>query len=615
MAQTRGKKPRTPRKFRKEQAQSAGADTPAPAPAPAAVPEMDYQAIIKSHKLKQVIVNPKSKFVVCTYWWGRGNANKNYLRFGDETTDQAIKDGKRVNYACTGEFIEQIKEEIIEEIREEEEEEQAIEKAIADGMFDEEREFYEISKERRIAILKKYPLKYDRKKVDSILARPDIQKRVSEGMKQNEIRMKAEGKVKHEATKFEDMIDTWINMCKSVGCNYIVEEYPEFAFPGKYQLAINLKPLFIKEALLTAGAQGRGVLYIDGDMTIKRYPDLFDMPSVDFMARGWNVDPRGSMNYLRDDVCFDPYIFETSGGTMYFAPTRQAILLLKQWAKVSAQPDMQGKADDRILSMVFTTGRQNEAISSIQLPIEYLWLNDAYDFQKKEDVMQDRIYIEHPACLTAEETAREQGASASREPPKYEEVVTDMIDCAQPGGVFYEYVFFTERRFVESFEPYLNYLRRAKTNKGEPFYKIVGFEEHYGRYNKVAYKNMEKSNAIDVKTLPAPEMLAKLPQDTTIPMIIACFKNGNDVLIGDYQGEYSATYDLMAENIGDQHLTPYQRKIKLDVTKPIYMSGLNPVLIHLLMMCETLEDINQHYHESFMFASRIRAWWTKTDRV
>ena len=608
MAHTRGrKKPRTPRKFPRE---------PEPEPVPeqvqdagAAAPAMDYQAIIKSHTLKQVIVNPKSKFVVCTYWWGRGNANKNYLRFGDETTDQAIKDGKRVNYACAGEFIEQIRDNLLEEMREAEEEEMAIEEV------GDETEYYALPKEKRIALLKKINLKYDKKKIDSILARPDIHKKISDAMKQNEAQMTAEGKVKHEATKFEDMIDTWTKMCESVGCNYIVEEYPEFAFPGKYQLAINLKPLFIKEALLTAGKQGRGVLYIDGDMTIKRYPDIFDMPSIDFMARGWNIDPRGNINYVRNDVCFDPYIFETSGGTMFFAPTRQAVLLLKQWAKVSAQPDMQGKADDRILSMVFTTGRQNEAISSIQLPLEYLWLNDAYDFQNKEDIDQDRIYIEHPACLTAEETARDQGASASREPPKYEEIVTDMIDCAQPGGVFYEYVFFTERRFVESFEPYLKYLRRAKNNKGEPFFKIVDFDEHYGRYNKVAYKNMEQSNMIDVKTLPPIEMLAKLPQDTTVPMIIACFKNGNDVLIGDFKGNYSATYDLVAENIGDQHLSPYQRKIKIDTKKPIYMSGLNPVLIHLLMMCETLEDINQHYHESFLFASRIRAWWTKTDQV
>jgi hypothetical protein len=53
---------------------------------------MDYQAIIKAHKLKPVIVNPKSKFVVCTYWWGRGNANKNFWRFGNEITDAEVKE-------------------------------------------------------------------------------------------------------------------------------------------------------------------------------------------------------------------------------------------------------------------------------------------------------------------------------------------------------------------------------------------------------------------------------------------------------------------------------------------------------------------------------------------
>ena len=597
MARTRSNRIRTPRRFPKdEEPQTAGNG-------------MDYQAIIKAHKLKPVIVNPKSKFVVCTYWWGRGNANKNYLRFGDATTEQAIKDGKRVAYACTGEFIEQIRENIIEEIREEEETELAAEKVGS------EEKFYAMPKEKRIALLKKINLKYSKKKVDELLARPDIQAKISAAMKKNELDMMAEGKVKQEAIKFEAMIDVWTKMCESIGCNYIVEEYPEFAAPGKYQLAINLKPLFIKEALITAAAEGRGVLYIDGDMTIKRYPDIFDMPSIDFMARGWNADPRGSVKYLKNDICFDPYIFETSGGTMFFAPTRPAVTLLKEWARVSGLPEMQGKADDRILSMVFTTGRQNEAVSSIQLPIEYLWLTDAYDFQKPEDIVKDRIYIEHPACLTAEETARDQGAAASREPPNYEKVISDMIDCAQPGGVVYEYVFFTERRFVESFEPYLNYLRRSKNDKGELYYKVVSFDEYYGRYNAVAYKNMELMNAVDVSTLPPTNELMKLPQDTTVPMILACFKNGNEVLIGDFKGTYSSVYDLMAENIGDQTQSPYQRKIKVDIRKPMYMSGLNPVLVHLLMMCETLEDINKHYYESFLFASRIRSWWSKTDQA
>jgi hypothetical protein len=578
----------------------------------AAAPEMDYPAIIKAHELKMVINNPASKFVLVTYWWGRGNANKNYLRFGDEITEKDVKDGKRVNYACTGEIIEQIKGDLLEEIREEEEVEQAIEKAIADGMFDEEHEFYEISKARQIAILKKYPLKYDRPKVLSILARDDIKQRISEMSKKKFKELEDKKFVKHEATKFEDMIAEWEAMCKRVGCNYIVEEYPEFAFPGKYQLAINLKPLFIKEALRVAGMQGRGVLYIDGDMKLSRYPDIFDMPGVDFMARGWNVDPRGSMNYLKDDVCFDPYIFETSGGTMFFAPTPQAVALLNTWSKTSAWPENAGKADDRILSMVFTYKRQHEAISSIQLPIEYLWLNDAYNFQKPEDIIKSKIYIEHPACLTSEEAAREQGAADSREPPLYEAVISDQVDCLTDGGVFYEYIFFTERKFVESFEPYLKYLRRAKNNAGSPFFKVVDFDEKYGKFNKVAIDNAEKVKAIPDESIPRRHQVV-LPQNTPVANIIAHLKKDNNVILGNYNGKFAQHIDIIAENTGGPSTSFYQKGVVLDTTKPMFFASGNPVLIHLLMMCDKLEDINLHYKQSFLFATRIRGFWTKTD--
>jgi hypothetical protein len=559
-----------------------------------------------------VINNPASKFVLVTYWWGRGNANKNYLRFGDEITEKDVKDGKRVNYACTGEIIEQIKGDLLEEIREEEEVEQAIEKAIADGMFDEEHEFYEISKARQIAILKKYPLKYDRPKVLSILARDDIKQRISEMSKKKFKELEDKKFVKHEATKFEDMIAEWEAMCKRVGCNYIVEEYPEFAFPGKYQLAINLKPLFIKEALRVAGMQGRGVLYIDGDMKLSRYPDIFDMPGVDFMARGWNVDPRGSMNYLKDDVCFDPYIFETSGGTMFFAPTPQAVALLNTWSKTSAWPENAGKADDRILSMVFTYKRQHEAISSIQLPIEYLWLNDAYNFQKPEDIIKSKIYIEHPACLTSEEAAREQGAADSREPPLYEAVISDQVDCLADGGVFYEYIFFTERKFVESFEPYLKYLRRAKNNAGSPFFKVVDFDEKYGKFNKVAMDNTEKIKAIPDESIPRRHQVV-LPQNTPVANIIVHLKKDNNVILGNYNGKFAQHIDIIAENTGGPSTSFYQKGVVLDTTKPMFFASGNPVLIHLLMMCDKLEDINLHYKQSFLFTTRIRGFWTKTD--
>ena len=118
--------------------------------------------------------------------------------------------------------------------------------------------------------------------------------------------------------KFEEMIENWKKNCKNVKCNYLVQEYPEFAVPGGYQIAINAKPLFIKKAL--ESCNGRSVVYIDGDMSVNKYPYLFDIKNIDYMARGWNIDPRANINYLKK-ICFDPFIFETSGGIMYFGNT------------------------------------------------------------------------------------------------------------------------------------------------------------------------------------------------------------------------------------------------------------------------------------------------------
>jgi hypothetical protein len=95
-----------------------------------------------------------------------------------------------------------------------------------------------------------------------------------------------------EPLTFEDMIQKWENECSINKCNYLSVEYPEFAKPGGYQLAINAKPLFIKKALELC--EGRSVLYIDGDMFIRKYPSIFDLKDVDFMARGWWIDPRSS---------------------------------------------------------------------------------------------------------------------------------------------------------------------------------------------------------------------------------------------------------------------------------------------------------------------------------
>lgn len=67
---------------------------------------------------------------------------------------------------------------------------------------------------------------------------------------------------------YREMIKHWESSCRRHNCNYMAVEYPEFAQPGGYQLAINAKPLFIKKALDLCN--GRGVLYIDGDMFVNK---------------------------------------------------------------------------------------------------------------------------------------------------------------------------------------------------------------------------------------------------------------------------------------------------------------------------------------------------------
>ena len=525
---------------------------------------------------KPDLVNPKSKFVVCTYWWGRGNSNKNYWRFGNEVTDAEVKEGKnRVNYECPSEISDNLKWDYLDELREE------------------------------AGITNDQAKEWDKKTLESPEFKTNLTNLVNKTLESRA----AKGEERTKPIKMEDMIEQWKEMCRKANCNFLVQEYPFER--GQYQTAINMKPNFIAAALKVASREGRGVLYIDGDMVIDRYPDIFDMPSVDFMARGWNCDPRSSSRYITKGICFDPYIFETSGGIMYFAPTPQAVRLLGHWAWLSSFPAMKGKADDRILSIILTTEREHDAISTVQLPIEYLWLTDAYLYHDPSHIDKSKIYVSHPACLTSEEAAREQGAANSREPPQYEELIIDPTNCETDGGYFYEYVYFTERRFVKTFEPYLNYLRVAKNRNGKSPINVIDFEDKYGPYNTVSLRNIDAMKSVKLITN---QKLVTLPQDATVPQILANLKAGLHVIVGEFKNKFSFEYDIIATNNGGAYISDYQTEIKIDTTQPMYFGSGNPVVYHLLMMCRTLDDMNMHFKQSYLFSSRIRGFWLKTDR-
>ena len=273
---------------------------------------------------------------------------------------------------------------------------------------------------------------------------------------------------------FQQMIDKWEATCVSQNCNYLSVEYTF----GDYQMAINAKPYFIRKALDLCGA--RNVIYIDGDMLIKKYPAIFDMPNVDFMARGWWVDPRSSYN-IGTSILYDPYVFETSGGTMFYSQSLESKQLLQAWMDESKEPRQDKKADDRILSLIFNTKKFLLNVNVIQLPIEYLWLTLDYDQRMLEHVydwdakeMQESIFIEHPECLTSEESASGAGASSDRSPKFYNFLYADetFIPVSEEE---HEYIMFPNQEMTKAFSSYHTYMKGAHyINDGNPLLVELG---------------------------------------------------------------------------------------------------------------------------------------------
>ena len=161
-------------------------------------------------------------------------------------------------------------------------------------------------------------------------------------------------------------------------------------------------------------------------MNIRKYPVIFDLKDVDYMARGWWIDPRSSYKF-EESITYDPYTFETSGGTMFFSSSTDSHLLLDMWISESAKDYQKGKADDRIISMIVNSKKLLLNMKIIQLPIEYLWLtldyhnrlleSEIYDYNLP--LMEESIIIDHPECLTSEDSATGSGASSDRTPKYY----------------------------------------------------------------------------------------------------------------------------------------------------------------------------------------------------
>lgn len=424
-------------------------------------------------------------------------------------------------------------------------------------------------------------------------------------------------KITKRPIQFQSMINRWKASCRNAKCNYMAVEFPEFAKKGGYQKAINYKPRFILEAM--KACYPRNVLYIDGDMLIKKYPTLFDIKGVDYMSQGWNNDPRSAiLGESRD--CYYPYVFETSGGTMFFSNNDHAKAILKEWSKqISKHP---GKAEDRLISQIFNNHQLKAPTTTIQLPIEYLWLNIDYDHLPKSTFTRSRIYIEHPECLTGEDRAYEEGAASDRYPSRYHHQITNHIKCTVKTQKFYEYIFFDNARQVSTMRDWLKYMSRKK------LLDVVKYKNKYGPYNKNYKKNIIASKNLEFEKFDGIVYLVHRGSKLRVknkyvlnrirdlfPVIMHYLHTGNDVIYVPKGSNSSAINsikkrmkhsDLVCKNT-NQSLVRYKKKYTLKVGRkyPMYFCCNNSVLKHLVNMSNNLSDFERRFNGASMFLSRI----------
>jgi len=464
---------------------------------------------------------------------------------------------------------------------------------------------------------------------------------------------------------FEDMINKWENECKINNCNYLAVEYPEFASPGGYQLAINAKPLFIKKALELC--DGRNVLYIDGDMFIKKYPSIFDLTDVDFMARGWWIDPRSSYK-MEESITYDPYTFETSGGTMFFSQSPESKMLIETWIKESEKPYQQGKADDRILSLIFNTYKFILNMKIIQLPVEYLWLTLDYDDRMMEMVydydyakMRTSIFIEHPECLTTEDTATGAGASSDRTPKFYDFLDDNLVPTSEE---IHEYLMFPNKEMTSAFREYFEYMNgitylddgnpllveRGYINPSDPASNesplyITSYDDRLGNkkypgdpdytINQISEINYKRANSMNIESMrnvnnkshnsseyveinPDPEMndaklISLIIRLLTIEKKTVIFNPNTDdskeyynKLLQNMVTLYSDMDIVFTPKIGTYYFSDFF-KPEIDYTKPILFRPGNRILIDFLSMFLSLDEVSSYLRNgAYQIISRCR---------
>jgi hypothetical protein len=374
---------------------------------------------------------------------------------------------------------------------------------------------------------------------------------------------------------------------------------------------------------------------------------------------------------------YDPYTFETSGGIMYFSQSPQSKFLANKWIEVASMPSQAGKADDRVLSLVFNSQKMLLNMKIIQLPIEYLWLSLDYDERLSESLynyntkkMRETIYVEHPECLTTEETAAGAGASSDRTPKFYNFLGDYLVPVSE---VVHEYLMFPTKEMSEAFKNYYNYMdgitylddgnedlyKKGFVHPGSPDENenplyIVAYDKKLGTiksaeddsltYNQVSELNMKRASKMRIEGMPIlhemgqgvieirpDQALYKISQVELISLIIKLLLDGRTIIYnpinevgydvryynklrGNMTGLYGDIEFGFVPIIKNDNLADFF-KPGINFTQPILFRPGNRIMILFLSMFLSLDGLSDAlYNGSYEFMSRVRVAYLKRER-
>ena len=209
---------------------------------------------------------------------------------------------------------------------------------------------------------------------------------------------------------YQNFAERWKKCCTKLHIDHHIEHMPHFDKKGSYQLAINYKPTFIKH-MLKKFPQAKGVVYMDIDMLVQKYPKLFENPQdAHMMCFNWNYEPLVCSN-----GAIDPFVLETSGGLFYFMNHPKAFHILNCWEKALSLPKYKRCADDRVLAMEFKKHNLVYNCRVQWLPCEYFYIPQYFSHLK----LGKKAIIVHDQDITSEYDAYTKGASLHRIPQGY----------------------------------------------------------------------------------------------------------------------------------------------------------------------------------------------------